>query len=176
MVVTMAVTATLLYGQGRPWWCACGQFFLWSGDVQSSHNSQHLFDPYSFTHVLHGVVICGILAALAPRLAPLWGLWLTVFLESLWELIENSAVVIERYRTATVSLGYQGDTIANSLGDILCGGIGFALARRLGWRGSVVFFLLTELTLLVWIRDDLLLNVLMLICPLKVIRDWQAGF
>jgi hypothetical protein len=177
-IATAAVMATAVYrlrGQGRLWWCSCGQLFLWSGDVRSSHNSQHLFDAYSFTHVLHGVVFYGLLAWIAPRLSPAWRLWLAVSVEALWEVVENSEVVIRRYRAATIALGYQGDSIANSLGDILSCGLGFALARRLGWRGSLMVFTVTELVLLVWIKDCLVLNVIMLIRPIEGIKAWQMG-
>src|SRR5205807_1757584 len=102
-----------------------------------------------------------------PRLAPLWRLWLALVIEALWEIVENSSFVIQRYRAATAFLDYQGDTIANSLGDILSCGIGFALAWRLGFRGSVVLFLVTEGILLLWIRDDLALNIVMLIYPVQ---------
>src|SRR5207248_298465 len=136
--------------QGRLWWCACGQPNLWSGDAWGPHNSQHLLDPYSLTHVLHGVVFCGLFAWCCPRLRPAWQLWLTVVVESLWEVVENSAAVIERYRAATAALGYQGDTVANSLGDITSCALGFVLARRLGFRRSVVVFFVTEAILLLW--------------------------
>jgi hypothetical protein len=94
-------------------------------DPQGPHNSQHFFDPYSFTHVLHGVLLCGLLAWVVPRLAPAWRLWLAVCAEVLWEVFENSAFVIQRYRAATLAQGYEGDTVANSLGDILSCALGF---------------------------------------------------
>jgi hypothetical protein len=169
------VAVALLRIEGRRWWCACGQPFLWAGDVWSPHNSQHLFDPYSFTHVLHGLVLCGLFAWALPRLAVPWRLCLVLGLEAAWEIVENSNFVIQRYREATVSLAYQGDTVANSLGDILCCGVGFVLARWLGLRGSLALFLVTEAVLLLWIRDDLALNVLMLIYPLESVKAWQAG-
>jgi len=175
MVVVLVATAFQLQSQGRPWWCSCGEPYLWVGDTQSSHNSQHLFDPYSFTHVLHGLVICGLLTWGLPRLPPLWRLWLAVCIEALWEVVENSEFVIQRYRATTASLGYQGDTIANSLGDILSGAIGFVVASRLGLRYSIVLFVLTELVLLVWIKDSLLLNVIMLVYPVDAIKAWQLG-
>ena len=101
ILATVVAAAVLLRSQGRLWWCACGRPNLWSGDAWGPHNSQHLFDPYSFTHVLHGLVFCGLFACSCPRLRPAWQLWLTVALESLWEVAENSAAVIERYRAAT---------------------------------------------------------------------------
>jgi hypothetical protein len=175
VVLLLAATAWQLHHQGRRWWCACGQPNLWAGDVQSEHNSQHLFDPYSFTHVLHGFVFCALLAWALPHVPAAWRLVLALTLASAWEVLENSALVIERYRSATAALGYRGDSVANSLGDILSCGVGFLLARWLGLRWSIALFLLTEGILLLWIRDDLLLNVVMLIYPLPGIRAWQMG-
>jgi hypothetical protein len=171
----LAIAVFQLRRQGRLWWCSCGQLFLWAGDVHSSHNSQHLFDAYSFTHVLHGVVLCGILALVVPRLSPAWRLAFAAMLEALWEVIENSATVIERYRSATMALSYQGDSIANSLGDILSCCLGFVIARRLGWRGSLILFIVTEIVLLFWIKDSLVLNVVMLIRPIDAIKAWQTS-
>ena len=169
----LAMTVFQLHRQGRVFWCACGSLNVWAGDIWSSHNSQHVLDPYSFTHVLHGVLFCGLLAWLLPRLPPVWRLTATVFLEAVWEIAENSRFIIQRYREATIGLGYEGDSIINSIADIVCCGIGFALARRLGWRRSAILFVVTELILLVWIRDNLTLNVLMLLHPVEVIKAWQ---
>jgi hypothetical protein len=175
IALILILAVILLRSQGRLWICACGQLWLWSGDVWSSDNSQHWFDPYSFTHLLHGVVFCGALAWLAPRLALLWRLWLALVIESLWEVVENSEFIIQRYREATAALGYQGDTIVNSVGDILICGFGFWLAWRLGLRRSAALFVVTELILLLWIRDNLTLNVIMLLYPIEAIKTWQVG-
>jgi hypothetical protein len=174
-LVIVLLTIIVLRLEGRVWWCACGQSNLWAGDPQSSHSSQHLFDPYSFTHILHGVLIWGLLAWGLPRLSPTWALPLAVFLEAGWEILENSPFIIERYRTATIALGYEGDSIVNSLGDIFSCSLGFVVARRIGWRWSVALVVATELILLFWIRDNLLLNIVMLIWPIDAIRSWQAG-
>ena len=175
IAAVLVVAIYQLHNQGRLWWCSCDRLFLWSGDPWSSHNSQHLFDPYSFTHILHGLIFCGLLAWGLPRLAPMWRLWLAVSIESLWEVVENSDFIIRRYREATVSLNYHGDTIFNSLGDILLCGIGFMLARYLGFRRSLALFAVTEIVLLLWVRDSLILNVLMLLCPVDAIKAWQIG-
>lgn len=175
ILAVAALSALQLRVQGRPWWCACGTQRLWAGNVWSPHNSQHLLDPYSFTHLLHGVVLCGILAWICPRLSSAWRIILALAVESAWEILENTEFVIERFRAATVSLDYLGDTVANSMGDILLCGIGFALARQLGFRRSLAVFALTELVLLLWIRDSLALNVLMLIHPFDTIKAWQTG-
>jgi hypothetical protein len=171
----LALTALQLHRQGRRWWCACGSWAPWSSDAWGPHNSQHFLDPYSFTHVLHGVLLCGLFTLVAPRLARSWRLVLALGLECAWEIFENSAFVIERYRAATAALGYEGDSIANSLGDILSCGVGFWIAARLGWWKSLVLFVAVELLLLWWIRDSLLLNVIMLLYPLEWVRAWQAG-
>jgi hypothetical protein len=171
----LLVAVLLLRAEGRSWWCACGQAFLWTSEAAGPHTSQHLLDPYSFTHLLHGVLLCGLLAWGLPRVPPAWRLVLAACAEALWEVFENSAFVIQRYRTATAARGYEGDTVANSLGDILSCLAGFWLAGRLGFRGSVVLVVATELLLLVWIRDSLLLNVLMLAHPIDAIKVWQTG-
>ena len=173
MAALLAGTIYQLRSQGRLWWCACGQMSLWSGNTWSRHNSQHLFDPYSFTHMLHGMAICGILVWLCPRVSSAWRLWVAVFIEAVWEVVENTDAVIQRYRAVTASLDYLGDTVANSLGDILSFGIGVAIARYLGFWRSLGLFLVTELVLLIWIRDSLLLNILMLLYPVDAIRAWQ---
>jgi len=170
-----ALTILALRMEGRRWWCSCGRLFPWSGDVHSRHNSQHLADPYTFTHVLHGIALCGLFWLVARRVSLRWRFWLATLVECLWEIVENSGPVIERYRAATIAIGYQGDSVANSLGDILACAAGFVLASRIGWRASVVVFIATELVLLVWIRDDLLLNIIMLVYPSETIKAWQMG-
>lgn len=175
IALVLVVTAFQLHNEGRLWFCSCGKLYLWSGNVWSSDNSQHLFDPYSFTHLLHGVIFFWILLWLIPRVSLVWRLCLAISIEALWEVIENSDFVIQRYREETASLGYQGDTIVNSLGDILICGVGFVLAYYLGIRKSVVLFLVTEVVLLLWIRDSLILNVVMLAYPIEGIKEWQAG-
>ncbi len=170
----LVTTALLLRAQGRLWRCACGRIVPWVGDAWGPETSQHFSDPYSFTHVLHGVIFCGLLAWALPRLDWRWRLSLAVAAEALWELIENTEFVIRRYREATAALGYSGDTILNSLGDIVACGLGFLIARQLGWVRSIIFFVAIEVALLVWIRDSLLLNILMLIYPLDGIREWQT--
>lgn len=172
----IGVTIYQLHNQGRLWWCACGQVWLWAGDIWSSDNSQHLFDPYSFTHLLHGFVFYWLLAWGLPRLSPLWRLWLALSIEAVWETIENSNAIIQRYRDTTLALGYQGDTIINAMGDLLMCGLGFVLARQLGFRRTVILFIVTELVLLVWIRDGLLLNIIMLIYPIEAVKAWQMGY
>ncbi len=175
IAAVFVITAYQLHNQGRLWICSCGQILLWAGDIWSSDNSQHLFDPYSFTHVLHGFLFFGLLAWSIPRLSPLWRLWLAVSIEAVWEIIENSEFIIQRYREATLALGYEGDTVVNSLSDILLCGLGFMLARQLGFRRSLILFVAAELVLLIWIRDSLILNIVMLIYPIEAVKVWQMG-
>ncbi len=161
--------------EDRLWWCECGRAFLWTSDAWSPHTSQHFADPYSLTHSLHGFVFCWALAWLWPRLSFGQAAACSAVFEAIWELIENSPIVIDRYRTATAALGYLGDTIGNSLGDSLFCLAGFALAWQIGWKWSVLLFVAVEVILLLTIRDNLTLNVVMLLMPLDVIREWQMG-
>ncbi len=175
-IPAILVLATLqLRHQGRAWWCACGQFTPWAGDIWSSHNSQHFLDPYSFTHLLHGFVFCWLLALCLPQVSSTWRLTLGIFLEAVWEVFENTEFVIRHYRETTAALGYNGDSIANSLGDIMMCGVGFMVAQRLGFRRAALVFVATEAVLLLWIRDSLLLEVLMLVHPIEAIKAWQIG-
>jgi hypothetical protein len=116
-----------------------------------------------------------LLALIVPRLSAVWQLWLAVSVEALWELVENSESIIRRYREETAALGYHGDTIVNSLGDILVCGLGFVVARALGFRRTFALFVLTDVTLAILIRDNLTLNILMLIYPIDAVKEWQAA-
>jgi uncharacterized membrane protein YjdF len=172
--LVLIATAIEEHLQGRLWWCSCRQFF-WTGDAWSSRTSQLFLDPYSVTHVLHGLVFYGLVALLFRGLAPGWRYFMAMLIECVWEIIENTNTVIQRYREATASLGYQGDTVMNSMGDILCCGIGLFLARKLGWRRSIALFFSLEIVLLIWIRDSLLLEIIMLIHPIGAIKAWQVA-
>jgi hypothetical protein len=175
MVAVVAAAALELRRQGRLWVCACGRVLPWVSDAWSSDTSQHLFDPYTFTHVLHGFAFAGLLALVLPRADWRPRLLFAVTAEALWEAIENTDFVINRYREATAALGYNGDTIINSLGDIAACAAGFLLARRLGALKTLCVFALTEVVLLFWIRDSLLLNIILLVYPSEKLRAWQAG-
>ncbi len=173
LVLLVPLLSLALRAEGRLFLCSCGVFEVWVGDTCSSSNSQQLFDPYSFTHVLHGVLLFWLVALVFKNFSPAWQLTLAAFLEALWEVLENTSFIIDHYRAQTAALGYTGDTIVNSLGDLLCAVIGFLIARRLGWLRSVIVFLLLELVLLFWIRDSLLLQILMLIYPVNSLKFWQ---
>lgn len=171
----IAATVCELHRQGRLWLCDCGRVRLWNGDAWGAENSQQFLDPYSFTHLLHGFIFYALFARLLPGITFARRLLLAVAFESLWEIVENTDRVIERYRGSTAAIGYHGDTILNSLGDILCFAAGFAAARRLGFRWGLAVFIATEIALLLWIRDSLLLNVWMLLFPSRAVRAWQMA-
>lgn len=169
-------TAIALSAMGRIGWCKCGGTFLWSGDIVSTHNSQHLFDPYSFTHVLHGIALYGIVwLFVGSRTTPATRATIALALEAAWEVFENTSFVIERYREATISLDYYGDSVLNSLSDIAASVIGIALAMTVPIWASIALFVIVEVTLLLWVRDSLVLNIIMLAFPLEALKEWQMG-
>src|SRR5215216_5279979 len=151
--LVLLLMIVLLRAQGRMFLCACGYFDVWTSDTCSSNNSQQLFDPYSFTHVLHGFLFFWLISLLFRRRTAYWQFWLALLLESAWEVFENTSFVINKYRTETAALGYQGDTIVNSLGDLACALIGFVIARQLGVRRSLIVFVVIEAVLILWIHD-----------------------
>ncbi|WCT75391.1 DUF2585 domain-containing protein [Sphingomonas naphthae] len=159
----------------RPPICRCGRVRLWAREVQGPENSQQIADWYSLSHIVHGLLFYGALRLVLPRLAWGWRLVVAVGIEAAWELAENSPVIIDRYRAATMAFGYSGDSILNSLSDIACMMVGFVVARRLPAWGSVLLVVALELIALAAIRDNLALNVLMLVHPVDAVRVWQAG-
>ena len=173
IAAVLIATPVTLHLEGRPWICTCGVVSLWSGQVCSANNSQHFLDPYSFTHILHGFLFVWLLALIARRLHTSWQFWLAMTFESLWEILENSDFIINRYRTGTAALGYNGDSVVNSLGDIVCCAAGVLVARKLGVRRSLAAFLVLELALLIWIRDSLVLEIIMLVHPINALKAWQ---
>jgi hypothetical protein len=170
-VVVLMVLA--LRAQGRMFLCACGEFRIWVGDICSSSNSQQLFDPYSLTHIFHGFLLFWLVALLFRNLSLAWQISLAMALEAAWEVLENTNFIIDRYRAQTAALGYTGDTVVNSLGDLFCAFVGVLVAQRIGWLRTLTLFVVLELVLVLWIRDSLLLQILMLIRPVETIKLWQ---
>ena len=180
LFIATAFAVTLL-AMGRVPICTCGTVKLWWGETVSAENSQHIADWYSYSHVIHGLLFYFFAHVLWRRWKwfggkpAAWALPIAVAFEGFWELLENSPLIIERYRAVTVSLGYNGDSVINSLSDIGFMTLGFLIASRLPAWASVALALGFELFTLMMIRDNLTLNVLMLVWPVDAIRLWQAG-
>lgn len=177
----LATTLAILLAMDRPLICQCGTVKLWHGVVQSAENSQHLTDWYSPSHLTHGLIMYALAWMLwvkwgwfEGRLAR-WALPIAVAIEAAWEISENTEAVIQRYREVTISWGYSGDSIVNSMADIGWMIAGFLLAARIPWQASVILALFFEAFTAWAIRDNLTLNVLMLFWPLEAVRQWQAG-
>ena len=174
LTVVLVAAALALHAMGRPWWCQAGDLTPWSVQVQSRHNSQHLIDAYSVTHAMHGLLFY-------------WALWLTLGsfagpttragialgIETTWEIVENTNAMIERYRATTISLDYYGDSVVNSVTDILAMAFGFWLVSRLRIRASIALMVAIDVALLILVRDSLAVNIIMLIHPVDAIRQWQ---
>ncbi len=173
LTFSILLLVVFLYWQGRPFICECGTISLWSGNIWSSENSQQFSDPYSFTHLQHGLVFFILIAILLPKLKANTKFLIAIFVEVLWEIVENSTYVINIYRTNTASLGYTGDSILNSIGDILFCVIGYLIAKRLGIKKAIILFLFIEVTMVYLLRDSLILNIITMIHPFESIVNWQ---
>ncbi len=169
----LAAAVVFLQIQGRVWWCQAGDYAPWAWNIWSPHNSQHIVDPYSFTHVLHGVLEFWLIGLIFRRVPLAWRLVVAVAIESSWEVAENSSYIINRYREETISLDYFGDSIINSISDILCCASGFVIAYKLRFWRSLLLFAVTETVLILTIKDSLVINIIMLIYPLEAIKAWQ---
>jgi hypothetical protein len=172
-VVIVIAAGALEYAMGRVPICTCGYIKFWHGVVFSAENSQHLSDWYTFSHIIHGIGFYAVLWVVARRVSLPVRFVIAVLLEAAWEGLENSPIIIERYRAVTISLDYYGDSIVNSMSDIVAMMCGFALARRVPVWASVACVVILELFVGWRIHDNLTLNIIMLLHPVEAIRQWQ---
>lgn len=176
VAILFVAAAITLWAMNRPPICTCGTVKLWEGVVNGPGNSQHIADWYTPSHIIHGFLFYWLARAAMPRQPA--GIWLiaATLVELAWEILENSPMIIDRYRQATMAVGYSGDSILNSIAD---GGwmvAGFLFVWRMPWRLTLAIAVAFELLTLWLIRDNLVLNVVMLVWPIDAIRQWQAGF
>ncbi|CAN5146452.1 DUF2585 domain-containing protein [soil metagenome] len=160
---------------GRVPICTCGYIKFWEGAINSSGNSQHLTDFYTFSHIIHGFVFYGVLWLLRKRLPLRFRFLIALLIEVGWEILENTPMVINHYRSTTISLDYYGDSVLNSISDILSMTLGFVLAMRMPVWVTIGLIIIMEITVGYLIRDNLTLNIIMLLYPLESIKTWQMG-
>ena len=174
-ILVAAVAAAVLFAMGRPPICTCGTVVLWEPSAASARTSQMISDWYSPSHIVHGFLFYALLWLVARRWPVERRFFVALVIEAAWELIENTPMVIDRYREATIALGYSGDSVLNSVSDMAMMAIGFLAARRLPLWASVALVAVLEIVPLIVIRDNLTLNVWMLLAPSDAVREWQAG-
>jgi Protein of unknown function (DUF2585) len=174
-LLIMAATALIERINGRIYICKCGFVKLWEGAVDSPGNSQHIADWYSLSHIIHGFLFYALTKLIMRRLSMAWRLGVATLIECGWETLENSSFIINRYREGTISLDYFGDSILNSMCDVGFMILGFWLASRLPTRITIAAAIVMELLALYVIRDNLTLNVVMLLHPIEAIKNWQAA-
>jgi hypothetical protein len=174
-VAIVALTAGAELSMGRLPLGPDGEFGWWDGNIWSSENSQRVFDVYSFSHIIHGILFYAFLWMVIRKSPIRYRFMAAVSLEAIWEILENSPLIINRYREATIALGYTGDSILNSCSDILMMSLGFLFAWGTPVIASVTLVLVLEVGCLLWVRDNLTLNIIMLLRPIAAIRAWQSA-
>lgn len=174
-LAVLVALAAVEFGMGRTFLGPDGRFGWWEGDIWSSENSQRVVDAYSFSHICHGMLSFGLLFLMARKLPLRHRFLLAVAAECAWEIMENSPLIINRYREATISIGYVGDSVLNSVCDVLFMSLGFVIASRVRIGTTIALFLAMEIGCLLWVRDNLTLNAIMLIHPVPSIKVWQAA-
>jgi hypothetical protein len=172
--ISVTVAAVELW-MGRLPFGPDGRIGLWEGDIWSSGQSQRFADPYTFSHTIHGMLFYAILWLVAPRTSVRARFIAAIVMEGAWEVLENSPIIINRYREATIALGYVGDSVFNSVSDIFFAALGFVFAWRARPWVTVAVILAMEIGTALWVRDNLALNIIMLVHPIDAIRDWQMA-
>ncbi len=173
-ILVLAITAGIEINSGRSIFGPDGMFGWWEGSIWSSGNSQRVADTYTFSHIIHGMLFYAFLWLVARRVPVKYRFIIALVMEAMWELLENSPIIIDRYRAVTVSLGYVGDSVLNSISDIIFASIGFIISRYSNFWVSVFLIIGMELGCLFWVRDNLTLNVVMLVFPIESLKDWQS--
>ena len=174
-IAILIAAAVILLAMGRNPICTCGTIGLWVGERDSAETSQMLADWYSLSHIVHGLLFYAALWLVARRWPVEWRFLIALLIESTWEVVENTPMVIDRYRATTAALGYTGDSVINSLSDISMMALGFLLARKLPVWAAILLLIALEIIPLFAIRDNLTLNVVALISPNQALQAWQAG-
>jgi len=173
-ILVLSITAIIEINSGRSILGPDGRFGWWDGNIWGSENSQRVADAYSFSHIIHGMLFYAFLWLVARKVPVKYRFVIALIMEACWELLENSPIIIDRYRAATISQGYVGDSVLNSVSDVIMVGIGFVMARFSRVWVTVILIIVMELGCLFWVRDNLTLNVIMLTVPSESIKEWQS--